>query len=333
MTSSSDTPTTLVARLRGIDWRTNGLPIALIVIILAGTLASPYFLVDTSRSGLEIVRWGNIIDILVRSSLSGILSVGMTYVILTGGIDLSVGAIVGIAGVAAATFGDFGPVAMVTAGLLTGLIVGIVNGSLVTYGGVVPFIATLATMTIARGLALTFTNSAPVRIEDATYLLLGAGRLFDTLPYMVIVAAVVTFLGWFGLARTRFGREVYAVGGNPEASRLSGIRVKRTIFFVYVISGLCAGIAAVLDSARTATAQPSAGSGYELDAIAAVVVGGTSLFGGRGSIIGTIFGVLIIQTISNIFVLLNVPFNAQLVVKGVIILAAVMLQRRAGDEG
>jgi len=320
-------------RLRAVDWRTYGLPIALLVIVVAGTLASPYFLIDTSKQGLDIVRWGNVIDVLVRSSLSGILSVGMTYVILTGGIDLSVGAIVGIAGVAGATFGDMGPIVMLTGGLATGLVVGLVNGFLVTYGRVVPFIATLATMTIARGLALTLTNSAPVRIEDPAYLSLGAGRLFDTIPYMVIVAAVIALLGWFGLARTRFGREVYAVGGNPEASRLSGIPVRRTIFFVYVISGLCAGMAAVLDSARTATAQPSAGSGYELDAIAAVVVGGTSLFGGRGTIVGTIFGVLIIQTISNIFVLLNVPFNAQLVVKGVIILAAVMLQRRAGDEG
>jgi ribose transport system permease protein len=316
-----------------VQWRTYGLPIALLVIVVAGTLASPYFLVDTSKQGLDVIHWGNIVDILVRSSLSGILSVGMTYVILTGGIDLSVGAIVGIAGVAAATLGDLGPVAMVVGGLATGLVVGVVNGTLVTYGRVVPFIATLATMTIARGLALTLTSSAPVRISDPAYIAIGAGRLFDAIPYMVIVAAAVTLVGWFGLARTRFGREVYAVGGNPEAARLSGIPVKRTIFFVYLISGLCAGMAAVLDSARTATAQPSAGSGYELDAIAAVVVGGTSLFGGRGSIVGTIFGVLIIQTISNIFVLLNVPFNAQLVVKGVIILAAVMLQRRAGDEG
>ena len=328
----ASTPT-YAARLKAVEWRTYGLPIALLVIIVAGTLASPYFLVDTSKQGLDVVRWGNIIDILVRSSLSGILSVGMTYVILTGGIDLSVGAIVGVAGVAAATLGDLGVVAMVFGGLATGLVVGLVNGALVTYGRVVPFIATLATMTIARGLALTLTNSAPVRVTDEAYIAIGAGRLFDTIPYMVIVAAAVTLVGWFGLARTRFGREVYAVGGNPEAARLSGIPVKRTIFFVYVISGLCAGMAAVLDSARTATAQPSAGSGYELDAIAAVVVGGTSLFGGRGSIVGTVFGVLIIQTISNIFVLLNVPFNAQLVVKGVIILAAVMLQRRAGDEG
>jgi ribose/xylose/arabinose/galactoside ABC-type transport system permease subunit len=320
-------------RLREVEWRTYGLPIALVLIIIAGTLSSPFFLLDWSKSGLDIIRWGNIIDILVRSSLSGILSVGMTYVILTGGIDLSVGAIVGIAGVAAATVGDLGPLAMVSAGLGTGLAVGVVNGFLATYGRVVPFIATLATMTIARGLALTLTNSAPVRIEDDAYIAIGAGRLFDTLPYMVVIAAVVTALGWVGLARLRFGREVYAVGGNPEAARLSGIPVRRTVFAVYVISGLCAGIAAILDSARTATAQPSAGGGYELDAIAAVVVGGTSLFGGRGSIVGTIFGVLIIQTISNIFVLLNVPFNAQLVVKGVIILAAVMLQRRAGDEG
>jgi ribose transport system permease protein len=330
---SGPAPATARSRLRDVDWRTYGLPIALLVIVVVGTLTSPFFLLDLSKGGIDIIRWGNVIDILVRSSLSGILSVGMTYVILTGGIDLSVGAIVGIAGVAGATFHDQGPLVMVVAGVATGVAVGVVNGLLVTYGRVVPFIATLATMTIARGLALTLTNSAPVRIDDPTYIAIGAGRLLDAIPYMVIVALVVTSFGWFGLNRLAFGRQVYAVGGNPEAARLSGIPVKRTIFLVYVISGLCAGIAAVLDSARTATAQPSAGSGYELDAIAAVVVGGTSLFGGRGSIVGTIFGVLIIQTISNIFVLTNVPFNAQLVVKGVIILAAVMLQRRAGDEG
>jgi ribose transport system permease protein len=321
----------LRARLAGrMSWREYGLPLALLVILLVGTFASPFFLIDF-RTGE--IRWGNIVNILVQSSVIGILAVGMTYVILTGGIDLSVGSVIGLAGVAAATFQDFGPPAMVVAGIATGFTVGVVNGLLVTVGRVVPFIATLAMLTIARGLALTLTGASPLRITERDFVQIGAGYLGGVIPYVVIIAAVAVFLGWFGLNRVTFGRRVYAVGGNREAARLSGIPVRRTIFLVYVISGLCAGIAAVLVTARTATAQPSAGQGYELDAIAAVVVGGVSLFGGRGSIVGTVFGVLILTIITNIFVLQNLSFDAQLVIKGVIILAAVMLQSRGDEEG
>jgi ribose transport system permease protein len=314
----------------GLSWRAYGLPIALLVILFVGTMTSPFFLIDF---GTGEIRWGNILNILVQSSVIGILAVGMTYVILTGGIDLSVGSVIGLAGVAAATFLDFGPVAMVVAGVLTGLTVGVLNGLLVTLGRVVPFIATLAMLTIARGLALTITGASPIRVTDQSFVQIGAGSLLDVIPFVVIIAAVVVALGWFGLNRTAFGRQIYAVGGNREAARLSGVPVRRTVLAAYVISGLCAGIAAVLVTARTATAQPSAGAGNELDAIAAVVVGGVSLFGGVGSIVGTVFGVLILTTITNIFVLQNMSFDAQLVVKGVIILAAVMLQRRPGEEG
>lgn len=315
----------------GRDWRSYGLPIALLLILVIGTLTSRFFLIDTTRGELDI-RWGNIVNILVQASVIGILAVGMTYVIITAGIDLSVGSIIALAGVAAATFGDFGAPVMVLAGVLTGVAVGVANGLLVTLGRVVPFIATLAMLTIARGLALTITGASPVRVVDEGYIAVGAGQLAGTLPYVVLIFAAIMALGWFGLTRTVFGRQIYAVGGNPEAARLSGIPVKRTQFQAYVISGLCAGIAAVLVSARTATAQPSAGTGSELDAIAAVVVGGVSLFGGRGSIVGTLYGVLILTTITNIFVLQNLSYDAQLVIKGAIILAAVMLQRRA-EEG
>ncbi len=314
----------------GVSWRSYGLPIAFLVILVVGALTSRYFLVDLTNGE---IRWGNIVNILVQSSVIGILSVGMTYVILTGGIDLSVGSVIALAGVAAATFRDFGPPAMVMAGVSTGLAVGIANGLLVTVGRVVPFIATLAMLTITRGLALTMTSASPIRIKDQNYIAVGAGYFAGVIPYVVIVAAVAVLLGWFGLNRLAFGRQIYAVGGNREAARLSGIPVRRTTFLAYVISGLCAGIAAVLVSARTATAQPSAGQGNELDAIAAVVVGGVSLFGGRGSLVGTVYGVLILTTITNIFVLQNLSFDAQLVIKGVIILAAVMLQRRADEEG
>jgi len=336
MTSTSATPSTSsrVAewlRLAAANWRSYGLPIALIVILIIGTIASRFFLVDTTQGGVN-VRWGNILNILVQASVIGILAVGMTYVILTAGIDLSVGSVIALAGVAAATFGDFGAPVMVIVGILTGLAVGITNGLLVTWGRVVPFIATLAMLTIARGLALTITGASPVRITDEAYIAIGAGQLFGVIPYVVIIFAVIAGLGWFGLSRTVFGRQIYAVGGNRVAARLSGIPVRRTEFTVYAISGLCAGIAAVLVSARTATAQPSAGAGNELDAIAAVVVGGVSLFGGRGSLVGTIYGVLILTAITNIFVLLNMSYDAQLIIKGAIILAAVMLQRRADLE-
>ena len=316
---------------QGGGWRAFGLPIVLMLIVVIGAITSRYFLVDFS-DGITI-RWGNVLTILVQASVTGILAVGMTYVILTGGIDLSVGSIVALAGVAAASFLDFGAGVMAAVGLLAGVAVGLINGALVARGGVVPFIATLAMLTIGRGLALTITGASPTRITDESYIAIGAGQLGGVIPYVVVIFAIIGFIGWFGLSRTVFGRQVYAVGGNPEAARLSGIPVRRTIFTVYVISGLCAGIAAVLVSARTATAQPSAGQGYELDAIAAVVVGGVSLFGGRGSIVGTLYGVLILTTITNIFVLQNMSYDAQLIVKGAIILAAVMLQRRAGQEG
>ena len=314
----------------GVSWRAYGLPIALLAILVVGTMTSPFFLIDF---GTGEIRWGNILNILVQSSVIGILAVGMTYVILTGGIDLSVGSVIGLAGVAAASFQDFGWQAMVIAGVATGLTVGVVNGLFVTLGRVVPFIATLAMLTIARGLALTITGASPIRIRDQSFVQVGAGSLFGLIPYVVIIAGLVVALGWFGLNRTSFGRQIYAVGGNREAARLSGIPVRRTILAAYVISGLCAGLAAVLVTARTATAQPSAGAGNELDAIAATVVGGVSLFGGAGSIVGTVFGVLILTTITNIFVLQNMSFDAQLVIKGVIILAAVLLQRRPGEEG
>ena len=315
----------------GGGWRAFGLPIVLFIIVVIGTFTSRYFLLDLS-DGVTI-RWGNVLTILVQASVTGILAVGMTYVILTGGIDLSVGSIVALAGVAAASFLDYGAGVMATIGVLTGLGVGVINGAFIARGGVVPFIATLAMLTIGRGLALTITGASPIRITDEAYIAIGAGQLGGVIPFVVIIFAAIAFLGWYGLTRTVFGRQIYAVGGNPEAARLSGIPVRRTVFVAYVISGVCAGIAAVLVSARTATAQPSAGQGYELDAIAAVVVGGVSLFGGRGSLVGTIYGVLILTTITNIFVLQNLSYDAQLIIKGAIILAAVMLQRRAGQEG
>ncbi len=326
-------------RLRGAlralatNWRSYGLPIALLVILVVGTIASRFFLLDTTEGEFNI-RWGNIRNILVQASVIGILAVGMTYVILTAGIDLSVGSVIALGGVAAATFADFGAPVMVVAGVLTGVAVGVANGMLVSLGRVVPFIATLAMLTIARGLALTLTGASPIRVTDESYIAIGAGQLFgaDGVPYVVIIFATIMLLGWFGLNRTVFGRQIYAVGGNRVAARLSGIPVRRVTFSAYVIAGLCAGIAGVLVSARTATAQPSAGSGAELDAIAAVVVGGVSLFGGRGSIVGTLYGVLILTMITNIFVLQNMSYDAQLVIKGVIILAAVMLQRRAEQE-
>ena len=195
-----------------------------------------------------------------------------------------------------------------------------------------PFIATLAMLTIARGLALTITGASPIRITDEAYIAIGAGQLFGVIPYVVIIFALIAVLGWFGLSRTVFGRQIYAVGGNRVAARLSGIPVRRTEFSVYA-SPASARASRRCSSARGPRPRSRAlEPGNELDAIAAVVVGGVSLFGGRGSLVGTIYGVLILTAITNIFVLLNMSYDAQLIIKGAIILAAVMLQRRADLE-
>ena len=272
----------------------------------------------------------NLINILVSASIIGVVTVGMTFVIIGGGIDLSVGALVALASVWATTLAtqDMGPVVMVICALLVGMGAGLVNGVLIAYGRLVAFIVTLAMLVSARGLAQSLSDRRTQLVTSGAINDIATNDLFG-IPLLVYLFAAVIAVGWVVLNRTTFGRRTFAVGGNPEAARLAGIDVRRHTALLYVVSGLCCGIAAVMIMARTTTGSSTHGDLYELDAIAAVIIGGTLLTGGRGTLIGSILGVLVFTTITNLFVLNNLPTEVQNIAKGLIIVAAVLLQRRS----
>jgi ribose transport system permease protein len=311
------------SRLSGVgEIRNIGLVLVLLVLVVIGVATSENF-----------ATADNLRNILVSASVIGVVTVGATFVIIGGGIDLSVGAIVALASVWATTLAtqSYGPWVMILCALLVGAGTGLVNGLLISYGRLVPFIVTLAMLVSARGLAARMADNrtqlvTEQRIKDiATTDILG-------IPLLVIVLAVVAGIGWVLLNRTTFGRRTLAIGGNTEAARLAGIDVKRTTALLYTLSGTCCGIAAVMLIARTTTGSSTHGNLYELDAIAAAIIGGTLLAGGRGTIIGSILGVLVFTTITNIFVLNNLATETQNIAKGLIIVAAVLLQRRATRE-
>ena len=271
----------------------------------------------------------NLTNVARQVSINGILAVGVTFVLLTAGVDLSLGSVVALSGVACATFahpGDHPVFVPIAVGLLTGAACGLVNGVLVTRGGVAPFIVTLGMMTIARGLALIVSGGRPVAnmSNDLTAL---AGD-FLGIPIPVLFFAGVALSAWFFLRHFRLGRHIYAVGGNEHAARAAGVPVERVKLFAYGLCGLLTGLAGVVLAARITTGQPNAGQAYELDAIAAVVIGGTSLAGGVGTVTGTLLGVLLIGVINNGLDLLGVSSYYQAVIKGVIIVGAVWLDRR-----
>jgi ribose transport system permease protein len=313
----------LMARLRTTEVRNLGLVAVLAVLIVVGALTSENFLTTD-----------NVRNILVSSSVIGVVTVGATFVIIGGGIDLSVGALVALASVWATTVAtqSYGPWVMVLCALLVGAGAGLVNGVLIAYGRLVPFIVTLAMLVTARGLAARMAeNRTQIVTQDsikrfATTDVLGV-------PLLVLVLAAVAAVGWVLLNRTTFGRRTFAIGGNAEAARLAGIDVRRTTALLYTLSGTCCGIAAVMIIARTTTGSSTHGNLYELDAIAAVIIGGTLLTGGRGTLIGSILGVLVFTTITNIFILNNLATEVQNIAKGLIIVGAVLLQRRASREG
>ncbi|HTS91253.1 MAG TPA: ribose ABC transporter permease [Stellaceae bacterium] len=297
--------------------------IGLIALIVAVSLASPNFL-----------KLENLLNVLRQTSINAAIAMGATFVILTGGIDLSVGAILALAGAFAATLiaGGHGLASTMLLVLLAGVAIGAVSGLLVTYGAVQPFIATLVSMTVLRGIVLVFSNGTPIDSSggdaSAAFATIGDGYVLG-LPIPVIIAAIVFAGCWVALTQTRFGRYVYAIGGNENVARLSGVNVTLVKISVYAVSGLLSALAGIILTARLESAQPTAGLGYELDAIAAVVVGGTSLAGGIGSMTGTLIGSLIIGVLSNALNLLDVSSYYQLITKGCVILLAVLVDRQA----
>jgi len=268
---------------------------------------------------------GNILNVVRQVSITAIIAAGMTFVILTGGIDLSVGSVVALSGaLSAATMVGTGslPCAIGVA-LLVGATIGLLNGLFINKGNIPPFITTLAVMVLVRGCVLVFTNGSPIATKSDAYNFLGKGY-FLGIPFPIIVLIVLYLLCYGVLKYTKFGRSVFCLGGNREATRLSGINISRVEVLVYGISGVLAGLTGMILTARLGSAQPTAGSGYELDAIASVILGGTSLSGGQGSILFTVIGALILGVLDNILVLINVSPFASNIVKGAVILLAVL---------
>jgi len=267
----------------------------------------------------------NLTNVTRQVSINAILASGMTLVIITGGIDLSVGSLVAFAGCSALmAMGLPGSDATgVVIGLAAGAVAGCLSGIFVAYGRVPPFIATLAMLIMARGVALAMTDGQPIVRSSGFYLLFGEGFI-GPVPIPIVIMALVLLTCHFILNQTPLGSSIYAIGGNEEAARLSGIKISRIKVLVYVFSGLCSAIAGIVLAARLSSAQPNTGVGFELDAIAAVVLGGTSLMGGKGGIWGTLIGAFIIGVLNNGFNLLDVSAYYQLIAKGVIIIFAVL---------
>ncbi|MEH1916254.1 ABC transporter permease subunit [Nostoc sp.] len=292
------------------------LPILVIICILFAFL-SPNFLTG-----------GNIVNILRQASINIVLATGMTFVILTGGIDLSVGSILAVSAVVALLVSLLPALswAAVPAALLAGLLLGLLNGALITFLDVPPFIVTLGSLTALRGVGFLIAKGTTLINRDINFAWVG-NTYVGPFPWLVIIALLTVIASWFVLRQTVLGVQIYAVGGNERAARLTGIKVNRVLLFVYGISGLLAGLGGIMSASRLYSASGVLGQGYELDAIAAVILGGTSFTGGIGTIGGTLLGALIIAILNNGLTLLNLSYFWQLVVKGLVIILAVMIDR------
>ena len=277
----------------------------------------------------KFLTWSNIINVTRQTTTNAIMAIGISFVIITGGIDLSVGSVLAFSSAVACKMILEGTSAAVAipSGMLIGMVIGLFSGVLVSKVKIAPFIATLATMTIFRGFTLVFTGGMPMSGMDESFTQIGTGYVFGFLPVPVIILIVIALIAWFVQRKTKFGRYIYAIGGNESAAKLSGIMVGRVKVAVYAISGLLCAIAGLIMSARLNSAQPRAGEGAELDAIAAAVIGGVSLDGGKGTIRGVIAGAFIIGVLNNALNLLNVSPYYQQAVKGIVILIAVIIDR------
>lgn len=303
-------------RMRVQEW---ALPFVIVALVVLGTFLKGSLFFSTA----------NLWNVLVQASVAGTIAVGMTFVIATGGIDLAVGSMLAAAAVIGGKyFHSDGSAVFMIATIATAAGFGAVTGIAVTWLRIVPFIATLAMLTIARGIAHQVSHQTPIGLYHLEALTkIGSARIFG-IPIQAIVFLLVVALGWVLLNRTRYGRYVIAVGGNREAARIAGIRVRLIEFSVYVLLGVCTGISSVLQAGQLASASPVVGLGLELNAIAAVVIGGTSLAGGRCTMLGTFFGVFTFAIIFNLLTLMNVASHLQLIFLGVIVLGAAGVQRQ-----
>jgi len=309
------------------ELRNLGLVAVLVALAVVGAVTKPD----------QFLRVDNVVLILTLSSIIGVITVGMTFVIIGGGIDLSVGAVVALSTVWATTKAtqSYGIGGIVFCALAVGVGAGLVSGLLIAYGRLVAFIGTLAMLASARGLAIQLSQgkTQTVTFKNQSLVDLGYKKSYVLgIPPLVIIFVVVAVIGWFLLNRTTFGRRTFAIGGNPEAARLAGIDVRRHTLLLYVLSGLCCGIASVMLIILTSSGTSANGNLYELDAIAAVIIGGTLLSGGRGTLVGSVLGVLVFTTISDLFTLNNLSTAVQQITKGLIIVVAVLIQRRAAAE-
>lgn len=293
----------------------------LIILVVAVSFVQPDFI--DSRNVLNLMR---------QATPNAIIALGMTCVILTGGIDLSVGSVLAITGAIAASLigSNYDAFIAIAAALAMGVILGSASGIIATYGRVQPFVATLVTMSMLRGATLVFSNGQPINTgfggSADVFAFIGTGYI-GFLPFPILLAVMLFIIGGILLTATRLGRYVYALGGNETVTRLAGVNVNRVKISVYALCGFTAAVAAIIETSRLGSAQPTAGIGYELDAIAAVVVGGTSLSGGRGTLFGTLIGALIIGVLNNALNILEVSSYYQQIAKGAVILLAVLADR------
>jgi ribose transport system permease protein len=302
--------------------RNLGLVAVLVVLYAIGAWSRSDIFLDVDR------LWSNELTVLTLASSVGVVAIGMTFVIISGGIDLSVGALLALASVWSTTLAtqSYGAPTMIFVALAVATAAGLVNGLLIAYGRMAPFIATLAMMVAARGLAQKISGKSTQVVHERGITDIGQSKLLG-IPWVVIIFAAVAAVGWVLLNRTTFGRRTAAIGGNVEAARLAGISVRRTQALLYALSGLCCGVAAIIVTAQANSGSSDHGNLYELQAIAAVIIGGTALAGGRGTIVGSVLGVLVFTQITNLFIVNNLAIEYQLIAQGVIIVAAVLVQQ------
>jgi ribose transport system permease protein len=318
--TASPAPRSLGGLLRGVDWRRYIIYIGFVVVFIA-------FAVTLNDRGF--LSSNNLLNIFRQAATISIIAVGVTFVISCAEIDLSVGSVAGLASVCTAmAIDDWGILAGIAAGLAVGVVVGAINGTLVSMLNIPSFLVTLGMLGIAAGVAQWITDSAPQPILDDTYNLIFGGGNFGPIPGLLVWMAIFVAIGAVVLAKTRFGRQVLATGGNRVAAEFSGVRTRRIKFQVMLLSAVVASVAGMLYAGRLESGRFQWGAGDELSAIAAVILGGTSLFGGYGTVIGTLFGSLMISLINNGLILAGLETSQQQVVRGAIIILAVALARR-----